>query len=257
MTNAEIELFTPFSQDVQTLSASKAVRCSRKDHMASRCSSHVAIFPRPRLNLYRVSRHYQACSTHLTHTWRRPRYSMATLSDLLVELMLRVMSRVSEAMHEDADTEKFLESPIVAPREVDKAFWRLILARYQDLDHLALTSRAMRPLAQECLFRTVAVDNSARTENGAITGIHRLLVTLSRRSDSAKRAQSLHIDIDPFVVHHLEHPSKFVTGCEKSPCHCRFHELQDVCATLVDGIEMSFMAHESRSVVVLVLEDAV
>jgi hypothetical protein len=47
---------------------------------------------------------------------------MATPKDLHVELMLRIVHCVSEAMHEDTDTSKFLESPIVVPREVDKAF---------------------------------------------------------------------------------------------------------------------------------------
>ncbi|KAH4929521.1 hypothetical protein HBI79_121590 [Parastagonospora nodorum] len=164
---------------------------------------------------------------------------MATLKDLPVELMLRIVHYVSETMHEDTDTAKFLESPIVAPREVDRAFWRLTLARYQDLRHLALTSRVMRPLAQEYLFRAVAVDNSVRTERGAITGIHRLLIVLSQRPDLAKRAQSLHIDINPYVVHHAKDASRSNSGCEKNPCHCRFYELQEICATLVEGIEMS------------------
>ncbi|KAH3999176.1 hypothetical protein HBI56_081540 [Parastagonospora nodorum] len=164
---------------------------------------------------------------------------MATLKDLPVELMLRIVHYVSETMHEDTDTAKFLESPILAPREVDRAFWRLTLARYQDLRHLALTSRVMRPLAQEYLFRAVAVDNSVRTERGAITGIHRLLIVLSQRPDLAKRAQSLHIDVNPFVVQHSEHALDLGTGCEKTPCYCRLHELQGICATLVEGIEMS------------------
>lgn len=97
----------------------------------------------------------------------------------------------------------------------------------------------MRPLAQEHLFRTVAVDNSVRTERGGITGIYRLLLTLSWRPDLAKRAQSLHIDVNPYVVHHPEFDFRYSTGCEKTPCHCRFHELQDLCATQLEGIEMS------------------
>jgi hypothetical protein len=73
---------------------------------------------------------------------------MATFSGLPVELKLRIVKYVNEASHDPASTAKFLTSPILHAGIIDKDFWRLTLARYQDLRQVALICRDLRPLAQ-------------------------------------------------------------------------------------------------------------
>jgi hypothetical protein len=89
---------------------------------------------------------------------------MAIFRDLPIELLLRIFGCINHAASDIADTAKSQDSPILARRMVDKIFWRNKLVQYQDLLHLALTTHYLRPLAQEILFRTSAIDNRERKE---------------------------------------------------------------------------------------------
>jgi hypothetical protein len=122
---------------------------------------------------------------------------MATLSDVYLpfELLHTIADFVSKATHDEGDTAIFRTSPILASEFVSKDLWRLTLARYRDLRHLALTCRAIRTPSQKALFKHLVIDNIVRRNATCKTGIHCLFNALHHRPDLAKRARSVHIDL--------------------------------------------------------------
>jgi hypothetical protein len=162
---------------------------------------------------------------------------MATFNGLPVELKLRIVQHVNT--HDATYREHLAESPVVAPKNIDYLFWRLTLARYEDLRHVALTCHDLRPLAQETLFRTIAVDNSVRDHGQRHTGIHRLLTTLLQRPDLASKARFLHLDIGPYNLPHVTTNKRWPLPteiCDVDNCHLRV--LQRLCKSLVNGLDM-------------------
>jgi hypothetical protein len=111
----------------------------------------------------------------------------------------------------------FRTSPILASKFVDKDFWRLTLAHYRDLRHLALTCRAIRTPSYEALFKHLAIDNSVRRNATCKIVIHCLLNALQRRPDLAKRARSVYIGLDPHVLLDLQSTTQF--GTSGIPCN--------------------------------------
>jgi hypothetical protein len=102
-----------------------------------------------------------------------------------------------------------------------------------------LTRRDLRPLVQETLFRTIAVDNSVRDHGRRHTGIHRLLIVLLQRPDLAGKARFLHLHIDPDNLLHVTTSSHtlFPSACSNAE-NSHLRVLQRLYKSLVDGLDM-------------------
>jgi hypothetical protein len=127
---------------------------------------------------------------------------MATFHHLPVELLLRIATYLDE----DPD-------------------------RKETLRHLALLSREARPVAQEVLHRTLAVDNHPRIDWG-LTRLERSLRTLLTKPELARRVQDLSIS--------LEYPDYWMQGgmpweyARKSGDI----EIDEPCAQFIEGMDM-------------------
>jgi len=92
---------------------------------------------------------------------------------------------------------------------------------YSDLNHLALSCRKLRPIAQEVFYMEVSTDPTPKRS------LANLARTLLQRPDLAKRVRKLNIDLSGMTLKH--HRSCVSWGCYyeegREDCTCGIPEL--------------------------------